>query len=311
MISARDHSRVGTSLLPGPDTVDDRCPARSRAGVRIATAFLVAVAIGVRPRLLVGVPLLFVLFVPMEKLWPLHRQRTGRPGWGTDLVHLCVNGVLTALGTLLVVLVCVPTPLTILRVADRAWFASLGQWQLAVAFAVGVVGQYWGHRMMHAVPAFWRLHAAHHSSPELDWLAAARLHPLDQVLTQAPAAAALYALGYQAAAIAGVTFVLGFLAIFQHANPRWTFPGLRWVLPTPEWHHWHHAHERNLRDRNFSLPLVDLAFGTAYLPRDVRPRAYGIDEAFPRTGYLAQLTWPFRSQSSEPAPETTPVLRRS
>ena len=39
----------------------------------------------------------------------------------------------------------------------------------------------------------------------------------------------------------GVAVFITLLALFQHANVRLRFPGLRWVINTPEWHHWHHA----------------------------------------------------------------------
>ena len=70
---------------------------------------------------------------------------------------------------------------------------------------------------------------------------------------------------------AGVAVFVTLLAIFQHANVRLRFPGLRWVINTPEWHHWHHAIDADARDKNFGLPVVDKLFGTAYLPKDKRP----------------------------------------
>jgi sterol desaturase/sphingolipid hydroxylase (fatty acid hydroxylase superfamily) len=36
------------------------------------------------------------------------------------------------------------------------------------------------HRLFHRVPWLWNFTAVHHSIAEMDWLAAARVHPLDQ-----------------------------------------------------------------------------------------------------------------------------------
>ena len=58
------------------------------------------------------------------------------------------------------------------------------------------------------------------------------------VLTIILAAALLAFLLLPRAAVPAAVTVL---AVFQHANVRLRFPGVRWVLPTPEWHHWHHA----------------------------------------------------------------------
>ena len=83
------------------------------------------------------------------------------------------------------------------------------------------------------------------------------------------------------------------LAIFQHANVRLRFPGLRWIVNTPEWHHWHHARDVEARNTNFGLPVVDKLFGTAYLPKGRRPDGFGIDDPVPATGYVAHLAYPF------------------
>jgi sterol desaturase/sphingolipid hydroxylase (fatty acid hydroxylase superfamily) len=46
---------------------------------------------------------------------------------------------------------------------------------------------YWVHRLLHTVPYFWRFHAVHHSSRDLDWLATSRDHPLDFTAAVLPA----------------------------------------------------------------------------------------------------------------------------
>jgi sterol desaturase/sphingolipid hydroxylase (fatty acid hydroxylase superfamily) len=127
----------------------------------------------------------------------------------------------------------------------------------------------------------------------MDWVASGRLHPLDQAFTQAFTVFPLVLLGYGAGVFGGVAVFITLLALFQHANVRLRFPGVRWVINTPEWHHWHHAIDVDARDKNFGLPVVDKLFGTAYLPKGVRPVGFGTNSPVPADGYLRHLAYPF------------------
>ena len=79
----------------------------------------------------------------------------------------------------------------------------------------------------------------------------------------------------------------------------------------PQAHHWHHANEPDHYNKNFAgaFPVIDVMFGTAYIPATQWPSRYGIDNPTP-AGYLRQMAWPFRwnkqysdatIQSHEPA----------
>ena len=263
---------------------------RSRAAVALLAAALVLTVL-TRPQVLVGVALLGLVLVPLERAVPLKRQRVLRPGLVTDLTHLLLNTVPVAVATVALV-VAAALPLVPLRLLDIE-AALPGPVSATLAAVVVLLGSYWGHRLTHQVPFLWRFHAVHHSIEHMDWLAAARLHPLDAGFTQACFALPLFALGYDAGLFAGVAAVVTALAIFQHANVRLRFPILRWVLPTPEWHHWHHATDAEAHDHNFGLPVVDRLFGTAYLPRGHRPTGFGIPDPVPRDSYLAQLRYSF------------------
>src|SRR5262249_16597886 len=79
-----------------------------------------------------------------------------------------------------------------------------------------------------------------------------------------------------------------------HANVRWRFGPLRWVLATPQYHHWHHAVEPV--DVNFAvhLPVIDAIFGTLHLPGERWPAAYGLPGAPMPSGYWEQVGYPLR-----------------
>jgi sterol desaturase/sphingolipid hydroxylase (fatty acid hydroxylase superfamily) len=213
-----------------------------------------------------------------------------RPGLGTDLVHAATaNLLVAALGVVLVVAL-VPVWIGFRRLDLEGELPAAAA--VASAVVIVAVGQYWGHRLMHTIPTLWRFHAVHHSIEQMDWVAAARLHPVDQALTQFVFVAPLFVLGYDAGVFGGAAVVLTFLAIFQHANVRMRFPGIRWIVPTPEWHHWHL--DADARDTNFGLPVVDAVFGTAHLPRNRRPIGFGCADPVPGAGYVAQLAYPLR-----------------
>jgi sterol desaturase/sphingolipid hydroxylase (fatty acid hydroxylase superfamily) len=156
---------------------------------------------------------------------------------------------------------------------------------------------YWMHRAFHVVPFMWRIHAVHHSSEHLDWLAALRVHPLDQTLTRTAQFVPLYLLGFSAETFGGLTLVLGLWAIFLHANVRLRFGLLEHVLATPHFHHWHHAGETQA---NFSglFPWVDRLFGTRAAER-AWPSGYGCDAPVP-SAWWKQITWPFARARSVP-----------
>jgi len=86
-------------------------------------------------------------------------------------------------------------------------------------------------------------------------------------------------------------------ATFIHANIRFTFGPLRWLIATPQFHHWHHAADREGIDKNFAvhLPIIDWLFGTFYLPTGRWPQKYGLSDGkrLPEW-FTLQFLYPFR-----------------
>jgi sterol desaturase/sphingolipid hydroxylase (fatty acid hydroxylase superfamily) len=85
------------------------------------------------------------------------------------------------------------------------------------------------------------------------------------------------------------------LGLFLHANVKWRFRWVEWLVATPGFHHWHHTNDRpEVINKNYAamLPWVDKCFGTLYLPREW-PVTYGTDT--PIASHLAgQLFDPLR-----------------
>ncbi len=243
---------------------------------------------------------LAIVFVPAERMLALTPQRVLRRRWRTDVTHYFVSSAFITL--LLAGLTWLTVALSLAHLVPDAVHTAVRaqpRWaQIVEAILVADVFGYLAHRASHAWPLLWRFHSVHHSIEEMDWLAAARFHPIDTLVTHGtallPVAALGFANGYGAYAV-----VSGVLAITVHANVTTRIGALKWVISNPEFHHWHHANEPEAIDRNFTaaLPLIDLVMGTAYLPRDRRPSRYGIDEPVAES-YAGQLLHPLRRRAA-------------
>jgi sterol desaturase/sphingolipid hydroxylase (fatty acid hydroxylase superfamily) len=241
--------------------------------------------------------LLLIVFVPLERLLPMHPgQELFRRGWLNDLIYVIVNGWLIKLGlvTLLVISILVSR-----AILPQSWRDAVGAqpyWlQTLEVLVIADVGFYLVHRLFHAVPWLWQFHAVHHSIEELDWLAAHRVHPIDQILTKSASLIPCFALGYSEVALAAFAVIYHWHSILLHANVRMNLGPLRWLIASPEFHHWHHSDHREAYDKNFAgqFAFLDVVFGTAHMTRGQEPTKYGCSDPVPRT-YWQQLLYPFR-----------------
>jgi lathosterol oxidase len=239
--------------------------------------------------------LLSAIFVPIELLWGRVPQPIFRTEWRTDLWHFGVSHLLVQLTVFLTM-----APAAILfhwAVAPELQAAVAAQpyaLQFVEVLGVADLTQYTVHRLFHRVPWLWRFHEIHHSSRTMDWLAGSRLHLVDIVVTRGLSFVPLYVLGFAQAPVFAYVLFVSFQAVLIHANVRWRFGPVRWLLATPQHHHWHHAVEPV--DVNFAvhLPVIDAVFGTLHLPHDRWPARYGLAGLPVPDGYWAQTIFPFR-----------------
>lgn len=194
-------------------------------------------------------------------------------------------------------------------VAQWPWW---GQMLLAVVVLDAVM--YAVHVASHVVGPLWRLHAVHHTDPDLDVATTVRHHP-GEVLPAALAlgcAAGLLGLGPRDVAAYGtVAFIV---QMFAHARLRLPEPWaawLGWLFVTPAIHAVHHSALRRETDSNYGevFSVWDRLFGTFTRPcaASARPARYGLDGyAAPRfhtvRGALAQ---PFGPVARDNAMATT------
>ena len=267
-----------------------------------------------RPDIAAALILLGAAFTLVEHAQPLRAQRPAfrRVGAATDATSFIVDEVLAALGTAAVLAVTVPLSRLVLPSPIPGFLASQPAWlRWAEAFALSEVSGYWGHRLSHQVPTLWRFHRVHHSSPQLDWLAPNRRHPIDLVVARVSSSLPVLVLGFAAPAVVGYFAVKRIQGLLVHANVRWRFGWLERVFATPFFHHWHHSAEPGTWNSNYAgtIPAVDWLFGTLRLP-DRWPQSYGCDAAIPDTGYVARLASPWTVAAASTARPRVTVTRR-
>lgn len=253
-----------------------------------------------------------VIFGTLQLLWPA--QPALRRSWRelrTDLTYwLMLPFVNRPLGQIAVVAVLLPTLWLLGRPLDRDallhGYGAVATWpgwlQTIVVLVIGDFIGYWLHRAFHR-RRLWPFHAVHHATRELTWMAAVRVHPFNDVAPHVAQALPFVVLGFSPMLVGAYLPFLTFYAILLHANLRWDFGPLRYVLASPTFHRWHHADDARARDRNFAglLPVWDIAFGTLYLPRRERAQSFGVpDESIP-SGWLAQMAYPLWRRASTSA----------
>ena len=238
-----------------------------------------------------------LIFIFVEKLFALRRdQPIFRAEWQTDLHHFIVNHMVV--GFVLLATNLLVHKLFGWAASDgiRGWVQGLNFWvALFLIVLVADLVQYWTHRAYHEVPLLWRLHAVHHSVKSMDWLAGSRQHILEVLITRTLVLAPIYVLGFSKEVIDAYIVVVGFQAVFNHANVSVRLGPLRHLIVTPNFHHWHHSQDREALDRNYAahFAFIDHLFGTAVKSDREWPSDYGVLGDYVPNGFVKQLKFPF------------------
>lgn len=293
-------SRLSTLPPPPPRPGAEERPFRWRLvrWVHIV-ALLVAIAAGIYFGLegAGAILALFIIVVPLEKLFRRHDQKIRRPGLRTDLTYALVSPVLNVaqvvvgVGIALLIL-----PLWVPMLLLRPLVMGQPTWLMAIEGIVLLdILIYWTHKLSHEVGFFWRFHSIHHSSERMDWISGIRVHPFDGIIIAVPAVM-LVAAGFQLEVVGAAAIIQTIIGLFAHANVRWRLRPLHRIVMTPEFHHWHHSNTPESIHSNYAvfLPLWDMVWGTYYMPADRRPEVYGNGENTPPS-VPGQLLAPFRS----------------
>lgn len=233
------------------------------------------------------IALLFVLFRPIEALWPVEAWRDRR-ALNVDILYTLLN----RLGFLPLVIFLLLRPLVegvdgFLRLHDvipanlEDLIPGLAQHPLA-AFLVYVLlldlAQYLRHRLQHRYDWWWALHSLHHSQRQLSFWADNRNHLLDDLIADLWLVLVALLIGVPSGQFIAIIILMRMVESLSHANTRVGFGWLgERLLVGPRFHRLHHGmrigHEGSARGCNFAplFPLWDILFRTADFSRAVHP----------------------------------------
>jgi len=237
-----------------------------------------------------------LIFVFLEKLIPFRNQAMLRPHWKTDFDHFFINHLLIGFALLVAN-----------QFVNKAFGWAVNEdtqltissfpfvLQLFLIILVADLMQYFWHRIYHEVPLFWRLHAVHHSVKYMDWLAGSRQHIIELLLTRSFVLTPIFLLGFDKTVIDIYVVIVGFQAVFNHANVQIKFGWLKYIIVTPQFHHWHHASDEAAIDKNYAahFSFIDYLFGTAVKHQDEWPESYGVKGDYVPDGIVKQQLFPF------------------
>lgn len=179
--------------------------------------------------------------------------------------------------------------------------SNLTLWeQFLIFFVVHDFYIYWFHRLQHRSRWFWKLHEAHHSVEEVDWLAGSRSHVLEILINQTIEFAPILLFGAAPEIVILKGTVDAVWGMWIHSNIDIRSKTLQYVINGPEMHRWHHAEWNDttpdeVKNINYSTKLAiwDWIFGTAYLP-DTKPKGYGLDDPNYPQNYVGQQLFIFK-----------------
>jgi len=176
----------------------------------------------------------------------------------------------------------------LIRLSDWAFLPGL------LVFTILMdLGEFLFHRAQHTIPLLWRLHALHHSDPNMNVTTTVRhfwAEPIIKSLTIWPLCAFLTS---PSPAIVTAYALISIYHFFVHSNLRVDFGRWSWLLNSPAYHRRHHSAQPEHFNSNYAslFPLFDLLTGSYRRPA-----------GFPPTGLLKTprsfadvALWPLRT----------------
>lgn len=247
--------------------------------------------------MLLDLLLMTVIFIPIELFFPKNPNQTKfHKEWQTDLVYFVISHLFIQFFGIITQKPAVVFFGWIGLDKVHTWIQQLPFIvALLLAFFATDFFQYWAHRIFHNHIYLWRFHSVHHSTQHMDWLAGSRTHFIDIFFTRAMTFIPLYVLGFSRTVFSVYIIFIAIHAVLIHANTRINFGFLKYIFTTPQYHYWHHCEDPKYYGKNFAsiFPVIDMMFGTYYLPGKTWPEGTGVHESQYPKGFIKQTIYPF------------------
>lgn len=276
------------------------------------TDWVLAVATHFGDALMAGLPTTLALAVVLTLVCALFPGASGKPWYRTSemITDICwwfatplftryLSLLLIITGTLWISMIVGDAAPDAEPRIGLSLLSGMPFWLAVVVYIVLIdIMMYVTHRAFHTM-TLWHYHAVHHSTEELHWISSRRFHPMDDLIHIVLPDVVLILLGMPLDVIAFVAPFQVWHSALIHSDLNWDFGVLKTVIVSPVYHRWHHTGIDQGGSKNFSatFPILDLMFGTYYMPKGERPERFGIgDPSFPKD-FAGQLLHPFRNRA--------------
>ena len=230
----------------------------------------------------------------MERRWPIAATPASEviEDWKLVSVNLALSILLAPLTTV--------SAGIILSTLGHGWIhlPVHGYWyfvSLVILVVITDLYTYTFHRFQHAIPFLWAMHSFHHSANALTFTTGIRHLWMERVMVSAvlPIMPILFDIPPDTQLI--ISLIHFFPDSCAHLNVRFPMGRMITVLNNPQWHRIHHSAMPEHRDKNFAslLPLWDILFGTAWIPKPDEYPVTGLDPPV-RVSVIDGVIWPFR-----------------
>jgi sterol desaturase/sphingolipid hydroxylase (fatty acid hydroxylase superfamily) len=195
-----------------------------------------------------------------QREFPALRRRLGNIGiWLFNIVLVAVTFAPTDTFR--------PQLESVLGVALPSWPIANRWASFAAAFLLLDFLNYATHRCQHALPLLWRLHALHHSDPDVDVTTSVRHHPIEYLIAGGFYWLAVLAFDLPLTVVTVHGLTVFATAAITHGNtkfPEWLERLLQPVVITTDLHRVHHSVSPDQANANFGavLSVWDRLFGT-------------------------------------------------
>lgn len=237
-----------------------------------------------------------LLIILLERLFPYNKgQRLFREGLADDFIFYngLQNFVLGLIISSIIKFIDDSTNLSRIHLIS-AWPV----WMQVILFVITHDFYiYWFHRLQHNSKFLWRIHEAHHSNNDVDWLAGARSHAFEILINQTVEFAPIVLLGAAPEVALYKGAISAIWGMYIHSNINVHSGPLQYFFNGPEMHRWHHSDgNEQAYNKNFSTKLAiwDWIFRTAFFPKNLKAQKFGLSYInFPKN-YFRQFFFAFR-----------------